>query len=91
MSGGDHVVPIGRLIEEMEAKLRSSLDDVYFKKTREVVEHLRSSDNAMRVDTRQSLMAGRGAAPPPLSTSTFKPEPFLSLIHLETETTKRIS
>ena len=32
----DHIVPIGRMIEEMEAKLRSSLDDVYFKKTREV-------------------------------------------------------
>ena len=30
----EHVVTVGRMIEEMEAKLRSSLDEVYFKKTR---------------------------------------------------------
>ena len=53
--GGDPAA--GRMIEEMEAKLRSSLDDVYFKKTREVVEHLRASDDVMRVETRQSLVA----------------------------------
>ena len=53
--GGDPAA--GRMIEEMEAKLRSSLDDVYFKKTREVVEHLRASDGVMRVETRQSLVA----------------------------------
>ena len=54
----DHVVSVGRMIEEMEAKLRSSLDDVYFKKTREVVEHVRASDDVMRAETRQGLMAG---------------------------------
>lgn len=54
----EHVVSVGRMIEEMEAKLRNSLDDVYFKKTREVVEHLRASDDVMRLQTRQSLVAG---------------------------------
>lgn len=60
-AGGDdheHIVTVGRMIEAMEGKLRSSLDELYFKKTREVVEHLRASDGVMKLVTRQSMMAG---------------------------------
>eukprot|EP00898_Chlorokybus_atmophyticus_P001643 jgi/Chlat1/247/Chrsp1S03151 len=36
-----HLVNIGKLIEEMEAKLRNTMDEVYFGKTREVIGSLR--------------------------------------------------
>ncbi len=44
-----HLVNIGRMIEEMESKLRSSLDQVYFGKTRQVVEALRTSPEFVAV------------------------------------------
>lgn len=37
-----HLVNIGKMVEEMENKIRSSLDQVYFGKTKQVVEELRS-------------------------------------------------
>jgi len=36
-----HLVNMGKMIEEMEGKLRNSLDQVYFGKTREMVCTLR--------------------------------------------------
>jgi capping protein beta len=38
----DHVGNIGRLVEEMELKMRNSLQEVYFSKTRDIVNDLRS-------------------------------------------------
>ena len=37
-----HVSNIGRMIEDMEAKMRNQLQEVYFGKTRDVVGNLRS-------------------------------------------------
>lgn len=37
-----HVVNIGSMIEDMESKLRSVLNDVYFGKTRDIIGDLRS-------------------------------------------------
>jgi len=37
-----HVVNVGRLVEEMEGKMRNMLQEVYFGKTRDVVGDLRS-------------------------------------------------
>lgn len=72
-----HVVALGRMIEEMENKLRSALDSVYFGKTRAVVAQLRASDGALALDRRESpqssvahlmrastLAGGAGRAPP---------------------------
>ncbi|KAJ1928530.1 F-actin-capping protein subunit beta [Tieghemiomyces parasiticus] len=40
---GDHVANLGRMIEEMEAKMRNGLKEVYFGKTKDVVNELRSA------------------------------------------------
>jgi len=37
-----HVVNVGRMVEEMEGKMRNMLQEVYFGKTRDVVGDLRS-------------------------------------------------
>ncbi|RKP09383.1 F-actin-capping protein subunit beta [Thamnocephalis sphaerospora] len=42
---GSHVGNIGRMVEEMELKMRSALQEVYFGKTRDVVNDLRSIDS----------------------------------------------
>eukprot|EP00854_Cymbomonas_tetramitiformis_P017677 gene17677-21058_t len=49
-----HIVNIGTMIEEMENKLRNTLDQVYFGKTREVVTALRvPTDGVIRADTNE--------------------------------------
>lgn len=40
-----HIVNMGRLIEDMEIKMRNLLQEVYFGKTRDVVFDLRSLEN----------------------------------------------
>ena len=74
-----HLVALGRMIEEMENKLRAGMDSVYFGKTAEVVAHLRKAETQeLGVDRReskqaaviaQSLRGGGGmampGAPPP--------------------------
>jgi capping protein beta len=40
-----HLPNIGKLIEEMELKMRNLLKEVYFSKTRDVVNDLRSVNN----------------------------------------------
>lgn len=56
--GSGHVVNLGRLIEDTENRMRSTIDSVYFGKTREVVAHLRASDGVMAVERRQSAQTG---------------------------------
>ena len=53
--GGAHLVNLGKLIEETENKLRSTLDAVYFGKTRSVIAQLRASDGEMALERRASL------------------------------------
>jgi capping protein beta len=40
-----HVANVGRMIEDMEAKMRNQLQEVYFGKTRDVVGQLRSTQS----------------------------------------------
>ena len=37
-----HIVNIGRMVEDMETKMRNSLQEVYFGKTKDIVNDLRS-------------------------------------------------
>jgi capping protein (actin filament) muscle Z-line, beta len=52
-----HLLVLGRLVEEMENKLRGTLDSVYFGQTRSVVGHLRASDGEMSGERRASMQA----------------------------------
>ncbi len=40
----DHIANIGRMIEDVEIKLRTNLDVLYIQKTREVIDSIRSSE-----------------------------------------------
>jgi capping protein beta len=40
-----HIANIGRMVEDMEIKLRHLLKDVYFGKTKDTVNNLRSSES----------------------------------------------
>lgn len=55
-----HVANIGRLIEEMEIKMRNSLQEIYFGKTKDIVNDLRSmralSESRAQADMTKELM-----------------------------------
>lgn len=40
-----HLVNIGKMVEDMENKMRSTLDQIYFSKTRDIVNDLRSAQS----------------------------------------------
>jgi len=47
-----HIANIGRMIEEMENKIRQTLNSIYFGKTKDILNSLRNSDslqNRMRL------------------------------------------
>ena len=46
---GSHIVNIGKLVEEMELKMRNMLKEVYFGKAKDVVGDLRSKLFVIRV------------------------------------------
>jgi len=58
-----HIANIGKLVEDMENKIRNTLNDIYFGKTNNIVNGLRSVDslsvqkqqNALKVDLAQAL------------------------------------
>jgi len=51
-----HMVNIGSMIEDMEGRLRNSLDQVYFQKTREVLSAVRLPvDDTLRADSKQAI------------------------------------
>ena len=52
-----HIANMGRMIEEMEGKLRSTLELVYFGKTREVVAALREHEGVAALS---HVAAGKG-------------------------------
>lgn len=41
-AGSAHIANIGRMIEDMEIKMRQTLQDIYFGKTKDIVNDLRS-------------------------------------------------
>ncbi|KAH3818443.1 F-actin-capping protein subunit beta-like [Dreissena polymorpha] len=56
-----HLVNIGRLVEEMENKIRSTVYEIYFSKTRDIVNGLRSTtqlqDERQKKDLQNDLMS----------------------------------
>ena len=50
-----HVPNVGRIVEDMEIKIRNLLQDVYFSKTREIVFDLRSVEDLERARKQREL------------------------------------
>jgi capping protein beta len=50
-----HISNVGRMIEEMEAKMRNQLQEVYFGKTKDIVGTLRSVDSLDKLQNAQNL------------------------------------
>ena len=47
----------GRMIEDMENKIRSTLNDIYFGKTKDIVNSLRSVNDLADVNSQNNLQA----------------------------------
>lgn len=56
-----HIANIGRMVEDMENKIRNTLNEIYFGKTKDIVNSLRSvqplSDQQAQADLRKDLAA----------------------------------
>jgi capping protein beta len=50
-----HIANIGRMVEEMEIKMRHLLRDVYFGKTKDTVNDLRSIDSLTETRKQQAI------------------------------------
>lgn len=50
-----HVQNVGRMVEDMEIKMRNLLQEVYFGKTRDVVNDLRSLDDLEKARRQREL------------------------------------
>jgi len=50
-----HIANIGRMIEDMENKMRTTLNDIYFGKTRDIINDLRSVSGLTAKDQQQKL------------------------------------
>jgi len=57
-----HVANIGRMVEDMELKLRTTLQTIYFGKTKDIVNDLRQFVNVSSLQHRQNLQAEIGRA-----------------------------
>ncbi|KAF8271206.1 F-actin-capping protein subunit beta [Lactarius quietus] len=53
--GSSHVQNVGRMVEDMEIKMRNLLQEVYFGKTRDVVHDLRSLDDLEKARRQREL------------------------------------
>lgn len=53
--GSSHIANIGRLIEEMENKMRNTLNEIYFGKTKDIVNDLRSMFALSDVNKQQQI------------------------------------
>lgn len=52
---GSHVVNMGRMVEDLENKIRNQLQEVYFGKTRDVLEQMRSLESLEAVRNTQRI------------------------------------
>lgn len=50
-----HIVNIGRMVEDMENKIRNTLNEIYFGKTRDIVNGLRSTQSLMDQNLKEGL------------------------------------
>jgi len=57
-----HVANIGRMVEEMEIKLRTTLEQIYFGKTKDIVNELRSVMSTAILNQRKDLQRQIGGA-----------------------------
>jgi len=57
-----HVANIGRMVEDMELKLRTTLQTIYFGKTKDIVNDLRQMMNVSSLQHRNALQAEIGRA-----------------------------
>ena len=53
-----HIANIGRLVEDMENKIRNTLNEIYFGKTRDIVNGLRSVEPLSDANKKQALQVG---------------------------------
>jgi len=52
-----HIVNIGKMVEDMENKMRSTLNDIYFGKTKDIVNNLRSTNSLEEKKKQVNLQA----------------------------------
>ena len=52
---GSHVVNMGRMVEDLENKIRNQLQEVYFGKTREVLEQMPSLESLEAIRNTQRI------------------------------------
>jgi len=57
-----HISNIGRMVEDMELKLRTTLQTIYFGKTKDIVNDLRQSISISSLQQRNALQAEIGRA-----------------------------
>jgi capping protein beta len=57
-----HIANIGRMVEDMENKIRSTLNDIYFGKTKDIVNGLRSTVPAADLKQREHFQLNLAAA-----------------------------
>ena len=54
-----HIINIGRMVEDMENKIRQTLNSIYFGKTKDILNSLRNSEHSQsRVRLQQANFAG---------------------------------
>ena len=52
-----HIFNIGKLVEDLESKIRSMLADVYFGKTQQILNELRTLETSTEIKNREELAA----------------------------------
>jgi len=57
-----HIANMGRMVEEMEIKMRNSLQEIYFGKTKDIVNDVRSLRPLSEMHKQQALVGELGAA-----------------------------
>jgi capping protein beta len=57
-----HVSNIGKMVEEMENKLRTTLEQIYFGKTKDIVNELRSTTSTATLNMRKQLQQQIGTS-----------------------------
>lgn len=55
--GSPHISNLGRMVEEMENKIRSTLNEIYFGKTKDIVNDLRSVSGLQHMNQQKMLAA----------------------------------
>jgi len=57
-----HIVNVGRMVEELESKLRETVGEIYFGKTKEVISTVRTQQSAGEINRIKNMQGSIGAA-----------------------------